>query len=198
MKILAFVDLHSSVKALDAIVKKVKKEKPSVIVCAGDLTIFEQGLRYILYELSKLKIPCLIVHGNHETEDSLGKACKLFPNLIFLHKKTYVAEENIFFGYGGGGFSIEDKNFEKSAKMFKDKIKGYNKRVMITHAPPYKTKLDKIMEKHCGSKPIKKFIEENKISLAVCGHLHENAGKEDKVKNALVVNPGPLSKIINV
>jgi len=198
MKILAFVDLHSSLKALDAMIKKVKKEKPALIACAGDLTIFEQGLRYILYELSKLKIPCLIVHGNHETEDTLKKACKLFPNLIFLHKKSYAVDDTLFLGYGGGGFSIEDKSFVKAAKLFKPKIKGYKKIVLITHAPPYKTKLDRIIEKHCGSRPIRRFIENNKISLVVCGHLHENAGKEDKVKNTRMTNPGPLGKMINV
>ena len=198
MKILAFVDLHSSVKALDAVIRKVKKEKPDVIVCAGDLSIFEQGLRYTLFELSKLKIPCLVIHGNHETEDSMKKVCKKFPNLVFLHKRSHILNGTIFLGYGGGGFSTEDKGFAKAAKLFKDKIKGYKKVVLVTHAPPYKTKLDKIIDKHCGSKPIKKFIENNKISLVVCGHLHENAGKEDKVKDTLIINPGPYASTVHV
>ena len=198
MKIFVLVDLHSSLKALEVITKKVKKEKPDAIACAGDLTIFEQGMKYILFELSKLKIPCFIIHGNHETEDDMRNVCKMFPNLIFLHKKSHIINNVIFLGYGGGGFSTEDKGFEKAAKQFEKKIKSYKERVLITHAPPYNTRLDKIMEKHCGSKPIKKFIEKNKITLNVCGHLHENAEKEDKIKDTRIVNPGPLGKMVTI
>ena len=93
---------------------------------------------------------------------------------------------------------MEDKGFEKASKQFEKKIKGYKKSVLITHAPPYKTKLDKILEKYCGSKPIRKFIEKNKITLNVCGHLHENAGKEDKIKDARIINPGPLGKMVTI
>ena len=55
MKLLAFVDMHGSLKALRSIEKKAKKA--DLLVCAGDLTIFEQGMGYLLHELDKLGKP---------------------------------------------------------------------------------------------------------------------------------------------
>ncbi|MBS3097214.1 hypothetical protein J4209_00295 [Candidatus Woesearchaeota archaeon] len=44
---------------------------------------------------------------------------------------------------------------------------------------------------------IKTFILKVKPDLAISGHLHENAGKEDKIGKTKIVNPGPFGKIIN-
>ena len=57
MKLLAFVDTHTSVKALQRIIKKAKKENPDLILCGGDISIFERGVGYILFYLNKLKKP---------------------------------------------------------------------------------------------------------------------------------------------
>ena len=48
MKILAFTDLHSSYDALKKLRNKIKKKKPDIIVCAGDISVFEQGLNHLL------------------------------------------------------------------------------------------------------------------------------------------------------
>jgi len=34
--------------------------------------------------------------------------------------------------------------------------------------------------------------------LVLCGHFHENFRKQDKIKNTLIINPGPDGTIINV
>jgi len=68
MRLLAFTDMHLSSYAFKKIKSKVKRQNPDLIVCAGDVSIFEQGLNIILSKLNKLKIKTLIIHGNHETE----------------------------------------------------------------------------------------------------------------------------------
>jgi len=113
MKILAFVDLHNSLSALGKIKQKAKKEKPDLIVCAGDLTIFEHSLDYLLSILNRLNIPILIINGNHESIKSMKAACSLFKNIEFIHDKVVRKNDLVFFGYGGGGFSTIDKDFEK-------------------------------------------------------------------------------------
>ena len=87
MKILAFVDIHGSLKAIKKIKQKAKKA--DLLVCAGDLTIFEQGLGYFLKKLDKLKKPVLIIPGNHESDKDLRKASYLFKNIFFLHETSY-------------------------------------------------------------------------------------------------------------
>ncbi|MBN2112096.1 metallophosphoesterase family protein [Candidatus Woesearchaeota archaeon] len=200
MKILAFVDLHGSLKALKRLQALVDKEKPDVIVCAGDISIFEQNLDYLVHRISKFKKPVFIVHGNHEEEGILKKSCSLFENVNFIHGKAQECNGVLFIGWGGGGFSTSDKEFEKKSKEFSKELEKYEKAVLITHAPPYNTRLDRIIEESCGNKSIRKFISENtkKIKIAVSGHLHENSGKEDHVKETRVINPGPFGKIVNV
>lgn len=199
MKILAFVDMHGSLGAL----KKIKKQakKADIIICAGDLTIFGQGIDYFLGKLSKLNKPILMIHGNHEEEEELEKFCSKYKNINFLHARGYKEGEYFFLGYGGGGFSMRDKAFEKLSKQFEKEIKelGNPKTILITHAPPYKTKIDLIMEEPCGNKSIKNFIKKvNPIILVIAGHLHENAGKQDKLGKTRIINPGPYGKLITV
>ena len=50
----------------------------------------------------------------------------------------------------------------------------------------------------CGDKSIKNFIKKIYPDLVISGHLHENAGKEDKIKNTKLINPGPYGKIITI
>ncbi len=200
MKILAFVDLHGSFKALKRLEKLAKKENPDIILCAGDVSIFEQNLDYLMHKISRLKKPVLIVHGNHEDEGTLKKSCSLFENITFIHGRTYEFNNVLFIGWGGGGFSLRDKELEKKTKEFKKKMEKFDKVILLTHAPPYNTRLDKIIEQSCGNKTIRNFISENtkKIKVAVSGHLHENAGTEDHVKETRVVNPGPFGKVITI
>jgi len=200
MKLLAFTDLHLSTEALKKVKEKVKKSKPDLLVCAGDLTIFENGLNEMLKRLSKIKKNILLIHGNHETASSMRKICSKYDNLIFIHNKHHIIDDYLFLGHGGGGFSIVDKGFKKIGKNFKKIIKKNKgkKTILITHAPPYKTKLDFIIDQHCGNKSIRKFIEKNKINLHLSGHLHENFRKKDTIKKTETINPGPYGKVIRV
>ena len=48
------------------------------------------------------------------------------------------------------------------------------------------------------TRDIKRFIEKNKPILAICGHLHENEGKSEKISKTLIINPGIKGKIIKI
>src|SRR3989338_7477710 len=198
MKILAFTDIHGSLSALRRIGQKTKSQNPDLLVCAGDVTIFERGIIGILRRLNKFNKKIVMIHGNHEDDKTLFRLSKLFKNIIFIHKNYFVQDNVMFLGYGGGGFALVDKEFEKIAiTKFKQVIKNNQdkKIILVTHAPPYKTRLDKLMQGHCGNKSIRNFVERNKIDLLICGHLHENFGKEGKIGRTKVINPGPFGKI---
>lgn len=200
MKILAFTDIHLSSIALSKIKSKIKKQNPDLLICAGDLTIFEEGLDIILTKLSKLKKKVLLVHGNHETDNVMKRLCKKYSNLIFIHKKYHKHNNCIFLGYGGGGFSMRDPGFYPTGKKFMKIIKKNKgkKIIFVTHAPPYGTKVDLIVGEHCGNKTYRDFIAKNKVDLHICGHLHENFNKKDNLKKTLIVNPGPYGRIIKL
>jgi len=198
MKILAFIDMHGSLTALSKIKQKAKSA--DIIVCGGDFTIFEQGIDHILSEFHNLGKDFLIIPGNHESPEEIKKYCKKYNNIHYIHDTFFIKEDVVFLGWGGGGFSILDKEFEKSSKKLieilrKNKEKAY---VFICHAPPYGTKLDLLGKSHHGNKSLAKFIKENNIDLTICGHLHENENKIDKIGKSTVINPGKDGMLINI
>ena len=196
MRILAFVDVHGSKAALKKL--REKAQKADLLICAGDVSIFEHGMSAIVEELDRFGKPLLIVHGNHESESSLRKACKGSKNILWLHDQLVLVENFAFFGHGGGGFSLEDKEFEASAKVWLGKIPSGKKFVFVTHAPAHKTALDALADDHVGNKSYREFILATKPLVHICGHLHENAGKHDQIGKTLSINPGPLGKFIRV
>ena len=200
MKILAFTDTHGSLLALKRIEQKTKTQNPDLLVCAGDISIFEHGIVGIMRRLNRLNKKIVIIHGNHEDNITFIRLSKIFKNMIFIYKKYFIYDDLLFLGYGGGGFSITDKEFDKTTIKFKKIIKNNKdkKIILVTHAPPYKTRLDKLVQGHSGNKSIRHFVERNKIDLLICGHLHENFGKEDKIKKTKVINPGPFGKIVEI
>ena len=200
MKILAFTDTHGSSTSFRRIEQKVKSQNPDILVCAGDLSIFEHGIIGIMRKLNKLQKRIIMVHGNHEDERNFSKYSNMFKNIIFIHQKCHFENDILFLGYGGDGFSVIDRKFERLARNFTKIIrKNKDKKIiLLTHAPPYNTKVDKLVEGHCGNKSIRSFIDKNNISLMICGHLHENFGVEDNIKKTKIINPGPFGKIINV
>lgn len=197
MKVLAFVDLHGNKQALKKIIERGKKKDIKAVICAGDFTIFGNEEKEILTKLNKIGKPVLVVHGNHEDDMSLRKHCIMLKNCIFLHNNKFRINDYLFVGWGGGGFSYSDRHFEKNFKRMKKWIKKDDKIVLVTHAPPYKTKIDSIGKEHAGSKSVRKFIERFKPVLAVSGHLHECVG-EDKIGKTKVVNPGHKGRILTV
>ena len=201
MKLLAFSDIHGSLTAIKRIRQKIKSQNPDLLVCAGDISIFEHGIIGILRKLNKLHKKIIIVHGNHEDDSTFRKCQKIFKNIIFIHKNHHIENNLLFIGFGGGGFSQRDKEFENLANgKFKKIIKENEdkKIILLTHAPPFGTRLDRLGKNHVGNKSFADFIKKYKISLAISGHLHENFGKEDKINKTIVINPGAFGKILEI
>jgi Icc-related predicted phosphoesterase len=194
MKIYAFVDLHGDILALKHVISASKSA--DILVCAGDLSNFEQNLGRLIEQLSSLKKKCIIIPGNHESPDELKEVCSRYDDIVYLHKGVLQLEGVTFIGYGGGGFSLMDKEFERFAEKVKPHIKG--KLVLITHAPPHGTAVDDIYGEHRGNRSIRSFIASSKPVLAICGHLHENSGIEDTIGKTRIINPGKKGKIVIV
>jgi len=194
MKILAFVDLHENITALKQIEQRASKA--DILICAGDITIFENHINEIMRRIGKIKKPVYIIPGNHETPAILKKYCDFYENIIYIHKKIKKVNGYNLIGWGEGGFSETDDEFEKFVK--KNPLEN-KPTILVTHAPPYGTKLDILGREHCGNKSITKYIKQNKkIVLHICGHFHETGGKKDKINNTLTVNPGPGGAMIEI
>lgn len=201
MKLLAFTDTHSSKKCLLRIKEKAEKYNPDFLICCGDLSMFTKGLDEAASLLNSLKIKTLIIPGNHETPEDIKKICAKYRNLINIHRAEFICNDYSFFGWGAGGFSFIDEEFERLANQFKNSFDKKRKLIFITHAPIYNTKLDDLSANgvgHRGCKSTRKFVDELKPVLVLCGHFHETFRKQDKINKTLLVNPGPDGMLIEL
>ena len=189
MKFLTFGDLHDDKPALKDLLARAEKPDIDFVVSVGDISVFGRGLRNILKRFNSLGKKFYVIPGNHESDSMLNELTPEFPNCINFHQKILKMGTYLFLGYGEGGFTLEDPRFRKIAREWYGKYKGKNI-VLVTHQPPFGTKLDFLETRHVGNKDFRKFIERIKPKLAISGHLHETVGIRDKIGPTRLVNPG--------
>ncbi|MBW3015434.1 metallophosphoesterase [Candidatus Woesearchaeota archaeon] len=200
MKILCFSDIHGDKafisKLIDKLVERANKDDISAVISAGDFSDFGSNLSFVFKKLGKIKKPVFVIHGNHEMLSDIKEVEKKYKNIINIHGKYKIFEGVLIFGWGGGGFSDVDPSFEKFSKKIVKVLKKHEDSVLVTHAPPKDTKLDKIGKSHVGNKSIKSFIKLYHPSYALSGHIHEAHGAIEKLGETVMVNLGPVGTII--
>jgi Icc-related predicted phosphoesterase len=197
MKILFFSDLHGDFATLRNLRKK--SVETDLVVSAGDFSSMERDLPELVSQLNSFQKPVLMIHGNHEEEEGMRELCNQNENITFLHKAVHHVGDYIFMGYGGDGFSTNDSNFTKVANMFfKKEAKDKKRMILVTHGPPYNTKIDFLGNEPRGNKSYRQFIDDIQPHLAISGHLHENSGKHHKIGRTLFINPGKEGVIVNI
>ena len=202
MKILAASDIHGDQQNIEELVKLAEKEKVDAIILAGDLTFGESSLVGIVGPFKKIGKPIMLIPGNHETPATVDFLCKKYaPGVYNLHGRAMKIYDIGFFGVGGANIGLfqmdEVDTFEYLKRSF-EKIKDSRVKVMVTHAPPYGTKVDMIGPNHVGSRAIREAIEKFKPDICLCGHIHETFGMEDKINHTLIVNVGRKGTIIEI
>jgi hypothetical protein len=196
MKLLAFADLHNHLPAMKHLEKAVSKHKPDLIICAGDFTVFEHHIGAMARWLDKLGRPALVLHGNHEMEEHVRALCRKSKHLTFIHEKIVTINGITFVGHGGGGFSTREPGFERFVKKHAAQLK--RDYVLVTHAPPRGTTLDKLPFGHVGCTSYADAIKKTSCKLAISGHIHETFGKIGRLGDAVIINPGPAGKVIQL
>jgi uncharacterized protein len=199
LKILAFCDVHGDADALTALKRKARKS--DLVICAGDVSIFEHRILPLMKQIDRLGKPVFIVHGNHEEPEVISEICRKLKNVRMLHRKA-ISDNRfpgyVFVGYGGEGFSHSSPDFERFAARILPKLRKLKaKLILVTHQPPYRTKLDYIWDHH-GNRSYLNFIKKAKPVLAISGHLHENEGKKDRIAKTMLINPGPKGEILKI
>ncbi len=194
MRVYAFTDLHGDTKALARIEKRVRREAPELLLCCGDLTVFEHGLHGLLARLDRLGTPVLMLHGNHESEAAMREACAPFANITFLHEEIVERHGFHFAAYGGGGFEERYPRLERLARRKEWRLLDWSRCVFLSHAPPFGTRLDDVGEEepwHVGSRSLRRLAERCQPLLLLAGHIHECFGTADRIGLTPCENPGP-------
>ena len=192
MRFLLFSDIHAD---KDACAKLVEKScDVDLVIGAGDYANFRNRLSETLAVLSGITVPTILVHGNHESNAELTTACKKYDNFHVLHGTTIQINDFLFAGLGAGVpcTPFGDWSVDLSEKEALDLLPEVDEKfVLISHSPPYSC-LDQLPEgQNLGSKSVSTYIKKYKPEFVVCGHIHEQWGKEGSVHNIPVINAGP-------
>lgn len=182
----------------EEILKQLNKLKVPVISISGNLD-YSKWKDGIDYAKSKWDWP---------SQDFFSNIIKKYKHIKFFDYSFVRFKGLIFIGSSTSTFPgrIQSKNYKKNKarldKLFKKfKKENKNKKVIfVSHNVPYKTKLSKINSKDSpnevqgvekGSKLSRRIIEKYKPILNLCGHMHENQGR-DKIKETLIINNGAV------
>ena len=202
MKILAASDIHDDKRTIEDLIKLAEDEKVDLIILAGDLTFGESNVLNIVGPFKKVGKPIIIIPGNHETDATVDFWVKKYsPGVYNLHGNAMKIYDIGIFGVGGaniGLFQLDDSEFFEMLEKAHSKVKDARIKIMVTHAPPYGTKVDMIGLSHVGSNGIREAIEKLKPNLCLCGHIHETFGIEDKIGKTKIINVGRKGTIIEI
>ena len=169
------------------------------MVVGGDITNFggRDDANQVLDRLVACNSRIYGIPGNCDRAD-VDDA--LVNRSMSLHATMKRMNDVIFFGIGGCNktpFHTPQEYSEKELNEFTEKVSKSNDArhyVVVSHAPPYKTKLDRVFFGfHVGSKAIRNFVEAFQPDLVLCGHIHEARGF-DYIGRTLIINPGPFPK----
>ena len=71
--------------------------------------------------------------------------------------------------------------------------------VLVCHAPPHGTELDRIRSGlHAGSKSVREFIEKQQPVYFFCGHIHEAEGVEIAMGKTRARNVGKKAFLLEL
>lgn len=197
MKILAFTDVHGSYKKVEEI---ITLEHASVVLIGGDLTNVGtiKEAEIALNQFQSVSRNLFAVTGNMD----LPKHDDLFSKMgISLNGSGVIVNGVGFFGASACPFSplhtpneVSEETILKMLQQGFQKIKDARIKIMLSHTPPYGTKVDIIhMGIHVGSTSVRDFVEEHQPDVVVCGHIHEGRG-QDTIGKTKIINCGDANK----
>ena len=198
-KILAVGDLHGDERLVKKIAKKAEKEKVDLVILTGDLTFAETSTKNIIGPFVKAKKQVLLIPGNHESVATVNFLAELYPNTKNIHGYHFIKDDLGVFGAGGadiGIHQIKDSEILGLLRKGNEKIKGLDKKIMVTHIHPKRTKSELFGFE--GSKAVRDAIEKFQPDIAVFSHIHEAAGFEEKIGKTHVINVSRKEKIFEI
>lgn len=197
LRILAVADFHGHPDAEKKFLSEIGKGYDCAVII-GDLTQFgpPEVVESMLQQTKSAGVPTLAVPGNCDPKQIVEVLEKFGVNL---HRRCEKIGNVTFVGLGGSNMTPFNTPFELTEGEIAEELASLTcgvsgKLVLVTHAPPYGTKVDEIKAgTHVGSKSIRSYIETRQPILALCAHVHEGRGI-DEIGGTLIVNPGPATQ----
>jgi uncharacterized protein len=193
VKVLIFSDIHGDLRSLERIVA----QPADIYVAAGDLSNFGRALDRCGEVLQPLGERLWVLPGNHETYDETRAFCKRFGFVDFHRRVRSLPSATGATQWAGLGYSnitpfntpgeYSEAEIAKALAAF-DEIKPL---YLVVHFPPLGTVLDEFAPgKHAGSPTLRAWVERAQPVYLFCGHIHECAGRSDRIGTTKCFNVG--------
>lgn len=197
MKLLIFSDIHGDKSA----VEKLMATDADYYFAAGDLANWGRGLDELGPVLEKRADRMYVIPGNHESAEDIARFCGKY-GLHDFHDRTIEIEGHVIAGLGYSNPTPFDTPGEYSEEELAERLAKFESaapRVLICHAPPKNSTLDRAGEGlHFGSTAVRDFIERAQPEYFFCGHIHEAAGQQDTIGRTRGWNVGKRGQVLDL
>ena len=189
MRLLIFSDIHGDKAALE----KLMATEADYYFSDGDLANWGHGLDQLGPIMQKRAERMYVLPGNHESESDIASFCAKYGFQNFHGQTIDVAGYKVAgLGYSNPTpFDTPGEYSEEELAERLQKFSGLDPLILICHAPPKNTKLDRVEEgQHFGSQAVRDFIDRHQPRYFYCGHIHEAAGQTDILSRTQGSNVG--------
>jgi len=197
VRVLVFSDIHNDLSTL----RRLIETDADYYVAAGDLVSWARGLDSCGEILKAKAAKVWVLPGNHETADQIGLFCTRY-GLRDIHDQLFEVDGIWFGGLGYSSptpFQTPGEYTEEELARRLNRFSESKPRIMLCHAPPKDTDLDRVREGiHAGSMAVKRFIESAQPEYFFCGHIHEAEGRQIKIGNTTAINVGKRGHLLEL
>jgi len=197
MKLLIFSDIHGDKAALE----KLMATEADYYFADGDLANWGRGLDQLGPIMQRRAERMYVLPGNHESEADVARFCEQYGFHNF-HGRTIDVGGYKVAGLGYSNPTPFDTPGEYSEAEIASRLEKFSELgplILICHAPPKNTKLDRADEgQHFGSQAVRDFIERYQPSYFYCGHIHEAAGQTEMLGRTQGCNVGKRGMMLDL
>jgi Icc-related predicted phosphoesterase len=197
MRLLLFSDIHHDLQALE----KLMATPADIYIAAGDLSNWGRGLE----ECGRIMKPhgerVWVLPGNHESAQQNADFCAAFGFRNF-HEEAWLTGEHWIGGLGYSNptpFNTPGEYSEPELARRLERFAELTPLILVCHAPPYGTELDRIGPgRHGGSQSVRAFLEAHPPLHFFCGHIHECGGVETRLGPTRGINLGKKGYLLEL
>ena len=170
-------------------------------ISAGDQVSWGKGLDRCGEILQPRGGKVYVLPGNHESAGQVASLCAKYGLHNFHESHIQVGNWRVA-GLGYSSRTPFDTPGEYSEAEFARRLQRFaalTPLVLICHAPPYGTELDRVREGvHAGSKSVRQFIEQHQPAYFFCGHIHEAEGASIEMGRTRAWNVGKQGYLLEL
>lgn len=196
-RLLVFSDIHNDARALE----RLMGIEADYYFAAGDLVSWGRGLEKMGAIMQHHGDRVYVLPGNHESERDIADFCSRHGFVNF-HGATLEIGTLRVAGLGYSSPTPFDTPGEYTEEEMASRLRefeAFKPAVMICHAPPLDTPLDRVHAGlHAGSRAIKEFIERAQPAHFLCGHIHEAEGVVTRMGPTRAMNVGKKGYLLEV